>query len=476
LDADLAPLLSPAGAPAKAVDPEHALLREAAAIVALLRRLASEQPLLVILDDLHAADLASLDLLQLVASDLRGAPILIVGTYREVEARRNPRIAALLAKVGREGSVRPLGRLDRGAVTRWVEEVLGAAPPSLAEAVFGATEGNPLFVEAVVQLLAARGPDAELAPEFALPDTILAAVSELVARVSADAQPLLETAAVFGRDCSLAALEIALERPAEELRAAVTEGIAAGVLCAQPRPSSPVRFAHVLVREAIYQALPTPQRVALHARVARALGRLHAGDLDAHIAELAHHAFECAPAVPWLETADLSSRAGDRAMELLAFDDAARHFERALIALDHAESPDDLRRAELLQNLGVAEIRLGRGRAGRDHCERSAALAERAGRPELFARAALAFGVEIVPGRADPRLVELLETALRLGPVSTALRAQLLARLAAALTPTLHSERAAALAARGDRCRPVPGRSRRAGGGPHHRAWRLHLG
>jgi hypothetical protein len=441
--ADLAPLLprlrpssgSSGGAPA----PELDALRVASAIVALLRRLSAAGPLLLVFDDLHAVDVASLTLLSLVARDLRGLRVLIVGTYREVEARRSPAVAALLARLAREGTARPLGRLEPASVAAWLADALGSAPsPALAQAVFAATEGNPLFVDALAQLLAARGQGAALPLAFALPDSVRETVHELLRPVPAWARGVLDAASVLGRECRVATLQLVCDAPLDEVLAAVGDGIAAGVLSPQPRASSPVRFAHVLIRETLYQALPPARRIDLHARCARALGRAHAGDIDAHLAELAHHCFESGPTGAWLDAADFCARAGQRAFDLLAFDDAARHFERALIALDHGESVDDARRAELLWRLGAAQIGLGQARLGRETCERATVLAERAGRPDIFARAALAFGSELVPARTDPRLAELLETALRLDPgADPALRAQMMARLAAAQMPRL---------------------------------------
>ncbi|BDG05646.1 ATP-binding protein [Anaeromyxobacter oryzae] len=441
---DLAPLLG--GQAPRPDDPELASLRLGESVVALLGRLSIDDPLVLVFDDLHACDLASLDLLQRIARELRDLRVLVLGTYREIEARRAPRVSALLARLAREGSARPLGPLDLPAVARWLEDVLGAtASPALAEAVFSATEGNPLFVDALSQLLASRG-QAALLPGFTLPDSIRETVEERLVRISPDLREVLDAAAVLGRECPLAWLQRVCDRPMERVLAALAEGVSAGVLAPQALPSSPVRFAHVLVREALYQALTAARRVELHARCAGVLKRLPASELDAHLAELAHHCFEGAPAGSWEEAAEVSSRAAVRAMELFAFDDAARHLERALAALDHAGSADDARRAELLWRLGVSQVRMGQGRAGRDTCERAAVLAGRAGRPEIFARAALARGAEFMSGGVDPRLVELLEAALRLGPGSEALRAQVTARLAAAMMPTLHAERPLALA------------------------------
>ena len=432
---------SDALASAAADDPELALVAHGAAVVDVLRRACAAAVVVVVLDDLHAADFATLAVLERVAVELRSLRVLLVATHREVDARANRRLAALLGRVARRGAVRPLGRLDEAAVAAWLAAGLGSAPtPALIARVFTASEGNPLFVDAVVQLLAARG---DLGPGVALPGTIRAAVHELVARVPAAARAVIECAAVLGRECDVAALAVMARSPPEAIAAAVEAAIAAGVVEAQPRPSSPVRFVHVLVREAIYQDLPAARRLELHAAARAALARLHASALEEHLAELAHHAFESAAG--WADAAELAERAGRRALALGAFDDAAHHLARALIAFDRAEIADRSRRIELLLAHGEALIRTGNSRAGRDSCERAAALADEAGRGDLYAHAALSFGLELVPGRVVPRLIELLEAALTREP-DAALRALVMSRLAAALLPTSGAGRPEALA------------------------------
>ncbi|WP_394849908.1 AAA family ATPase [Pendulispora brunnea] len=444
---DLAPLLGAAGAGAvDAHEPSLDPLRVGSAIVALLDRLGRDRPLLLVFDDLHAADVASLELLLAVARELRRLPVLLVGTYRELEARRIPKVSALLNHIAREGTLRPLGRLDPASVTQILTEVLGDEPASdLAAAVFAATEGNPLFVDALGQLLASRG-RVSLQDGFILPDSIRETVHEMLRRLSDESRRILDAAAVLGREFSVVTLQLVCGQPAEDVLTAVSEGLAAGVLGGETKPVRPVRFAHVLIRETLYQDLSPTERMGLHASAAQALERMHGADLDAHLAELAHHKFEGAPLGSWLDAADFAIKAGHHAMNLCAFDDAARHFERALTALEHGQSRDDAQRADLLWRLGIARIRVGQAQVGRELCERAAVLAEQAMQPRIYARAALAYGFESQRGRVDPRMVELLETALQLNPEKDALHAQIMARLATAMTPTLHRERPLRLA------------------------------
>ncbi|WP_394849909.1 AAA family ATPase [Pendulispora brunnea] len=444
--ADLMPFVA---APSTGAADEGTLepLRVGWAIVALLQRLVRERSLVLVFDDLHAADVASLELLLAVARELRRLPVLVVCTYRELEARRIPKISALLNRLAREGTLRPLGRLDAASVTRCLTEALGDEPaPDLAAAVFAATEGNPLFIDAIAQLLVSRGRGASLPKGFALPDSIRETVHEMLQRLSPDSRRILDAAAVLGRESSVATLQLVCARPAEDVLTALNEGLTAGVLGAQSTPSHPVRFAHVLIRETLYQDLSASERVGLHASAAQALERLHATDLEAHIAELAHHKFEGAPLGSWLDAANFAFKAGLHAMSLCAFDDAARHFERALSALEHGQSRDDVQRADLLWRLGIARIRVGQAQIGKELCERAASLAEQVREPRIYARAALAYGYESQSARVDPRMVELLETALQLNPEKDVLHAQIMARLATAMTPTVHREKPLSLA------------------------------
>src|SRR5262249_17942664 len=159
-------------------------------------------------------------------------------------------------------------------------------------------------------------------------------------------------------------------------------GAAAGLLESGLRSSEPVRFAHVLIREALYESIPAAERLDLHARCARALEALFPDRLELRISELAHHRFESAALGFWAEAEEACLRAGDRVMALFAFDDAVLQFERTLVALDHAGSQDELARAGILWKLGVSQTRMGRSQQGREACERAADLAERGGSPE----------------------------------------------------------------------------------------------
>jgi predicted ATPase len=164
--ADLAQLLPELGElypdlppPPAALDPDSARFRLFDSVAAFLRNAAREQTLLLVLDDLHAADEPSLLLLRFLAGELAEIPVVVVGTYREEEAAEDEPVSASLSELRRLPSrdLR-LGGLTAAQVASYIELATGITPPGgLVEAIHTETEGNPLFVGEVVRLLASEG-------------------------------------------------------------------------------------------------------------------------------------------------------------------------------------------------------------------------------------------------------------------------------------------------------------------------------
>jgi len=411
-----APLLPELGAASTPSEPGQAPFRLAVAVLERLERAGAVQVL--VFDDLHAADLASLQMVQLVAREARALKLMLVCTYREVEARRRPPVAAALARIAREGTNIPLGPLAQSAASALLERCLGhAAAPELRERVLRTCEGNPLFIHALSRLPAGT----------ALPDTVRETLLQRLSLLPAPAREVLEVASVLGRELELSTLQAACKG---EVLGALGEGLSAGVL-SEAGPLI-VRFSHVLAREALYQSLSAARRAELHARCAEAL----ATKATDHPFELAHHFVNAAPVLGWARAAEHSARAGDRALELSAFDDAASHFANALRGLEQTGAPG-LARGAVLCRLGEAQARAGQQKAGLESCRAAAALARDANDAVLLARCALAMGAELTPGRANPELAAVLEEARKtLGAAAPALEAQLLAREAAARMPS----------------------------------------
>jgi tetratricopeptide (TPR) repeat protein len=402
------------------------------AVTDLLRRAASGEPLLLILDDLHAADDSSLQLLQFLARDLRGTRLLVVGTYRDTGADRQPGLGDAVGELMREGQLLNLHGLGRDEV-RGLMEVLSGAAPSDAKvaAVHEWTEGNPLFVREVVRLLATdaavEGPGRGGVP---IPGSVRAVIGRRLARLSADAVRVLFAAAVVGREFDLALVGPACDLPAEGVLGALSEAVALGVVAVDPGAVGGYRFSHALIREVLYDRLPIPVRMQLHRRIGEAIELLYGTGSAAHIAELARHFAEVASAGESAKALAYARRAGERAMAMHAYEEAGAEYQRALHALQFT-GPDEPVGCELLLRLGAAHARAGNYEQAKQSCLQAADISRRLGAPEQLARAALGFGErQVEGGLINRQLVALLQEALDgIGPQDSPLRARLLARL-----------------------------------------------
>jgi DNA-binding CsgD family transcriptional regulator len=446
---DLVPDL-PASPP---VEPEAARFRLFDSLAGFLRAAAARRPLLLILDDLHWADAPSLALLRFVSNELEGAGLLVVGIYRDVEVDRGDPLLATLADLTRGQHHRRLllGGLDHRDVASFVALVAGVEPsPELAAAVHRRTDGNPFFVIEVVRLLASQGRlgHAEVGgtPAAGLPAGVKAVVAERLGRLSEGCQRVLEVAAVVGRDFGLRVLQPACGLDQGRLLELLEEAEAARVIAPVPGGLGRWRFAHALVREVLYEGLPATRRVGLHGRVGEALESAYAADPGPHLAELAHHFVEAAPGGEVARAVGVATLAGRRALDVLAWEEAAGLFERALAALELAGRPDQRECCELLLAVGEARMAASDVAAARAAYQQAGERARRIGWPEALARAGLGLGLEFTAGIVDQVEVELLEEALAaLGEGDSLLRAQVLARLARALLYTPEVERRLAL-------------------------------
>lgn len=421
------------------VETDEARFRLFDSTVAFLKNAASRRPVVLVLEDVHAADVPSLLLLQFLAGELRGTPILIVGTYRDVELRHDHPLRRTLAELARAPGTRTLslGGLSETEVAQLIETVTGRLLRDAAmRAISTETEGNPLFVTEVVRLLESEGILDEVgegaARRIVLPDSVREVIGRRLSLLSPACAEVLTLASVLGRDFSLEALELLSERSADDLLDVLETGVAARLITEVPGSLRRLRFSHGLVRDVLYAEFSTLRRIRLHRRAAEVLERLYARDPEPNLAELAHHFFEAAPAGDADKAIEYTRRAGDRAVALTAFEEAVRLYRMALQALEVQEAAEAELRCELLLRLGDAQARAGDTPAARETFLAAASVARDLELPEQMGRAALGYGGRFVweAGRGDPYLVPLLEEAVAALPNESTLRAKLLARLA----------------------------------------------
>jgi DNA-binding CsgD family transcriptional regulator len=458
--ADLLPQL----ADAPTASPEDARFRLFASVSGLLRDASGSRPLLLVFEDLHAADPSSLSLLQFVAAEVGSSSALLLGTYRDVELTPEHPLASTLPELIRAPQTMRLllSGLESGDVARYIETIAGRAPPAdLVAAIHRETGGNPLFVGEVVRLLATDGGLQRPAAgqRWPIPVGVREAIGRRLAGLREPCRRLLVLGAVVGEDFTVDLLERVTGLPAEELLVTLHDAVAARLVAAVPGDPGRFAFAHVLVRDTVYENLLPAERVRLHRDVGEALAALYAGDPEPHAAELAHHYYEAAPAGEVARAIDYAVAAGRRAVRLFAYEEAVRLFRMAQRMLTEHD-PDEHRRCEVLLLLGDAQARCGATAQAKETFLAAAEVAARVDDPELLARAALGYAGRLPWLRAgtDRHVIPLLRQALEaVGQRDSILHVRILSRLAGALrdqpssaTRDLLARRAVAMARRLD--------------------------
>jgi predicted ATPase len=331
----------------------------------LLRSRAAETPLLLVLDDLHCADEPSLRLLRSLCHALVEHRTLLVGTYRDLEVSAHHPLAATLAELARARTPRRqllLRGLEPGCVRRFIAHRTGVEPPpALVAACHARSEGNPLFLLELLHWLESRGALAEPPDSFEheVPEGIRHVIRRRLAALSEPCRGALAAASVIGREFATHVLTPVLEQSQKKLMGLLIEAETAHAL--DPVRGSPgrFRFTHTLIRETLYEDLPSLVRARLHLRAGEALeARYRPRPLvptreplpirGVHLAELAHHFAAALPVGNAARALYYCERAGEYALTLLAFAEAERHFERALRVLDVVSPADDDARARLV--------------------------------------------------------------------------------------------------------------------------------
>ena len=295
------------------------------------------------------------------------------------------------------------------------------------EAIHAETEGNPLFVAEVVQLLQAEGRMADPNAHLRIPPGVRAVIGQRVGRLSERCRSLLLPAAVMGREFGLDALARFTDLPRNEMLDVLDEAMGERVVTDVPGSPGRLRFGHALIRDTLYDELSTARRLQLHREAAAALEDVYSDDLEPHLAELAHHFLRRAGA--GREQGDRLRPRGpvERAASQLAYEEAVRLYEMALTLVG-----EDAARCDLLLELGDAQAQGGGHDRGEETFLEAADLAERLGSAERLGQAALGYGGRIIweVSRGDTEHVPLLERALAaLGEEDSPLRVRLLARL-----------------------------------------------
>lgn len=413
LDPSLAPVLGAGGAGfpvPSGLDAAQARFALFEAVAGVLASHAEVVPALVVLDDVHSADAASVLLLGFVARALSDERLLLVTTARRA-----------LDELADDSELVALGGLSESEVAEFFEMRTGVAPtPDGAGALHRATGGNPLFLEQVV------GSDS-VSTSVALMDMLRRRLTRMPAAVVA----ALTAFAVLEEGLPAAVVrEVSGLQPASFVEA-TDMAVAAGLLF-DPGHGGPYRFSHPLLREALATALEPTQLRKLHLLAAEALERL---DLVTEVGRgdvsRAHHRRKALPLGDPIVAVEATLQAAAQAVQAMAFEDAVTTLTACLDALDRLPVEMAAERCRLLVALAQAHEGGGQRDEARKAAREAAAVARRLGSPGLLAAAVLGMprGPHIL--QPDPELRELIQEALEsLGTDDSPERVRLLARLA----------------------------------------------
>jgi tetratricopeptide (TPR) repeat protein len=361
----LMPELAPLDLP-----PEQARRHLFNSISDFIGRLAREKPLLLIIEDLHWADAASLSLLVHLSKRLPDLPMTLVATHRDAEADIGPALAKTLENLIRGGNATRLSLkgLALEQVSQMLKGLSHREPPlAVVKEIYAESRGNPFFVEELMRHLDEENRLYDDAGEFRsvlnigeyeVPQSVRLVVGRRLARVGEPAQKMLATAAVIGRSFRFEILKDST--PSETLLESIEEAQKAGLIFSDAASSEArFEFSHELIRQTVLNGLPAPRRQMLHLVIAEAVERIYSEVLEDHYAELGYH-YSWGANLP--KAVKYLGRAGVNAARQSAHSEAVAFASTALEKLRQMPEDEERDRREMrMQHLLVSSLMQAKG-------------------------------------------------------------------------------------------------------------------
>ena len=322
--------------PAPSLDPEQEKRRLFTTLAEVFTKQTSEQPVMLVVEDIHWSDESTLEFLLFFARKVAAQRLLLVLTYRSDEL--NQPLRSLLAQLDRERLRQELvlARLTRANTETFLQTILQetrSLPAGMLAALYDLTEGNPFFLEEVLKALMVAeelvkgksGWHWKRADNWHIPLSLQNAVELRLTRLSAEARRVLQLAAVAGRHFDFALLSQITQYDEASLVELLKEAIAAQLVIEES--AEQFSFRHALTRQAISGGLLARERRTLHRTIAQTLENVYAAALDSHLADLAYH---CAEAELWAKALEYARRAAEQAQALSAPRAAVEQWSRAM--------------------------------------------------------------------------------------------------------------------------------------------------
>jgi DNA-binding winged helix-turn-helix (wHTH) protein len=410
-------------------------------VARLLARAGLRTPLLLVIEDLHRADVSSLELLLHVLDDLPRQHVMVVATARRYHGPQSEAVHKHLARVlGHPCCARiPLDRLPESLVHSYVDERLGGRSAEHGALVFAESEGNPFFMAELCRQLLQHGLNGGHA--VSVPDAALQLLREPLAGLDADTRTVLSAASVIGRRFELGILQAVTGRELAALVANVDAARAAELVTRAPDSATAFSFGHDLLRVVLYEALAPSERRRLHQRVVSALEQRQLAGESVTASQLSYHARAALPEGDLRKAVQYARAAATAAAASFANDDVVRHVRHAIEALDLMECPS----LRLRMHLTYLTAMYASGSSSVDYevaTRELSRLARRAGDGNMLVRAATMFnphpGYKALAGAGDE-----LQCALQLlAPDDLPMGAVARAALALSAPTNFSSERA----------------------------------
>jgi class 3 adenylate cyclase/tetratricopeptide (TPR) repeat protein len=406
-------------------------------------RAAQGQPLLLVLEDLHWADESTVLLTEYLAPLLPEMPVLVLGTYRDIDVDLQHPLARVIGQLGRRRLVERvnLRRLSFDGVGAMLRSLAGQpVPEQLVHVIDRETEGNPFFVEEVYLHLVESGvlfdahgrmrADLQV-DEVSVPESIRVVLGQRLRRLAESTREVLVAAAVSGRAFASELVGEVAEAGPDQLVDAFDEAERARLI-APGKTAGELMFSHELIRQTLLSDVSTIKRERLHLQAATAISHLYSDDLDTRAGELAYHLSHAGRSGDRANLVHYLTVAGERAFDAAAFDDAVAYFEKALSLM-----PDDgqLGRAQLLERLAMALRSVGRWEDALGTMNGALDRYETLGQVEAIGRLGWAMVYQLA---WTGRLIEAVAVGQRalaaLGDTTSADKARLLSALARAIS------------------------------------------
>jgi DNA-binding winged helix-turn-helix (wHTH) protein/tetratricopeptide (TPR) repeat protein len=429
---------------APVVDHNSARFRFFDAVTLFLNRATEKKPVVLLFDDLQRADEPTLRLLSFVLRHTDNSRLMIALSSRPVpvKAPSGELLTAFIQEV--PATCIELDGLDRKDVGGFVELRTGrSAPDVFISRLHALTAGNPLFLQHVLHGWQTAGQldgavDWTKLVTRSEPQGLTGAIARVLGDLDPSSRHLLGLAALLGTEFTVGRLALLAEKDSLLVLPSLAAARAAGVVREAASGGGVYHFTHVLIRDALYAALPSEERSRLHARAAASLEASYIAS-EAMLSELAYHFGQAWPAHDDGRAFAYTVRAAETAERRLAYEEAAKLFDRALQISAAKDTADPGQRMRLLLKKGEALSHAADAEKARLVLLEAIELARALGDRDELAHAVTLLAQAPELGDVDVENIDLLREVLAVLPGEDPRRPFLSALLAKCLTYSIDS-------------------------------------